>query len=161
MKYILILATIFLMIFVPRGEIKEIGKDVVRASEDMKIIEPTPSKMPEITPTPTKTIYTPTSEIESLICQYFKGNCEDAIKVAKCESGLRPHAVGDHAIEYFVDGEPFGKSYGIFQIRHLPGRPDPEKLLDPVFNIEYAANLYNRSSWNPWLNCSYKLGLNI
>jgi len=92
----------------------------------------------------------PKSDIEALICQYFTDNCDVAIAVARCESGLRDHAVGDHAIAYIQDGVEYGKSYGVFQIRSLPGRPEPEKLLDPSFNVQYAYNLYKRSGFTPW-----------
>ena len=98
----------------------------------------------------------PVNNIESMICEVFGQDCEMALKIAQCESGVREEAVGDHAIAYMQDGIEYGKSYGIFQIRHLPGRPDPSQLLDAKFNINYAWNLYQRSSWNPW-SCKYKL----
>lgn len=90
------------------------------------------------------------SEIEELICQAFGDECDMAIAIARAESGLRPDAVGDTALSYMVDGVEYGKSYGLYQIRHLEGRPDPSILLDPVKNVEYAKKLYERSGWYPW-----------
>lgn len=90
------------------------------------------------------------TDIEQMICKLWGEDCKTALAVARCESGLRPDAIGDHAIAYVDNGIEYGKSYGIFQIRHLQGRPEPTKLLDPVFNIEYAYNLYKRSGFQPW-----------
>ena len=67
---------------------------------------------------------------------------EEALKVAFCESGLNPDAVGDKNTAYH--------SYGLFQIRGLPGRPSAEWLLDPTNNINYAYELYKKSGWEPW-----------
>jgi len=94
--------------------------------------------------------------VEQLIRSRFGDDADVAVAIARCESGLRPDAVGDHAIAYVQDGAEYGKSYGPFQIRHLPGRPSPDRLLDPSFNIEYAYNLFKRSSWYPW--SAYKNG---
>lgn len=75
---------------------------------------------------------------------------EDALKIAFCESGLNPEAVGDKNTAY--------QSYGLFQIRALPGRPSPDWLLDPVNNINYAYELYQKEGWQPW-SCARILGL--
>lgn len=89
-------------------------------------------------------------EIANKIRQVFGADAELAIAIARCESGLRPGAIGDGHISYWVNGVEYGKSYGVFQIRHLEGRPSPEQLLDADFNIQYAYNLFKRSSWYPW-----------
>ncbi len=49
--------------------------------------------------------------------------------ILKCESGMRPDAVGDH-----------GTSFGIAQI-HLSAHPDvtKEQALDPLFSIDFLA----------------------
>jgi len=72
-----------------------------------------------------------------------------------CESGINPKAVGDKSLQYVQNGITYGASYGIAQIRYLPGRPDPEWLLNPTNNLEYARQLYERSGVNPW-TCSRK-----
>jgi hypothetical protein len=48
------------------------------------------------------------------------------------------------------NGVNYGASYGCFQIRHLEGRPDPKKLLDKDFNIDYAYKMYLSQGWKPW-----------
>lgn len=73
----------------------------------------------------------------------------EARKIMACESGGNPDAIGDRSTAY--------KSYGLFQIRALPGRPSPEWLLNPENNVSYAYSLYKKSGWLPWLNCSRTL----
>lgn len=92
----------------------------------------------------------PAGSIETKIKKLFGKDAPVAIAVARCESGLREGAVGDGHIAYWQGGVEYGKSYGIFQIRHLPGRPDPTNLLQADFNIQYAYNLFKRSGFYPW-----------
>lgn len=63
-----------------------------------------------------------------------------AVSVAKCESGLRPTAVGDS-----------GKSYGVWQI-HLPSHPDitKEQALDPEWATKWAANMFAKGYAHRW-----------
>lgn len=65
------------------------------------------------------------------------------LKIAKCESGLRPDAIGDH-----------GTSIGVMQI-HLPAHPSvtKEQMLDPEQNIAYAKQVFDKSGVRPW-SCS-------
>ena len=91
----------------------------------------------------------------ALIKKYFPPDqWHNAFQVMQAESGGRPDAVGD---TYPIHGETI-PSYGLFQIRGLPGRPDPQTLLDPEKNVAYAAQLYQRSGWGPW-TAAHKLGL--
>lgn len=69
----------------------------------------------------------------------------EARSIMMCESGGNPNSVGDKNTAY--------RSYGLFQIRALPGRPSPEWLLVPENNISYAYSLYQKSGWSPW-TCS-------
>lgn len=89
-------------------------------------------------------------EVANKIRQKFGEDGEIAVAVARCESGLRPHAIGDGHIAYWAGGTEYGKSYGVFQIRHLEGRPSPDQLLDLEYNLDYAYNLYKMSGWQPW-----------
>jgi hypothetical protein len=72
---------------------------------------------------------------------------EFAVKVATCESGLNPRAVGSH-------GER-----GIFQIHpvHISSIQKAgftwDQMFDPNINITYAKMLYNWNGWQPW-TCS-------
>lgn len=101
----------------------------------------------------------PTSAFASaleLIQKYFPANqVGNALAIARGESGFNPAAVGD---KYPIGGI-YAPSYGLFQIRGLPGRPSAEQLLNPEFNVQYAANLYRQQGWRPWYNTAKKLGL--
>jgi hypothetical protein len=101
---------------------------------------------------------TPKTTIEKLICAK-DWDCKTALAIAKAESGLRCEAVGDGHIAFMKNGTEYGKSYGVFQIRHLEGRPNPEELLSCEFNINYAYNLYKAQGFKPWSaykNLAYK-----
>lgn len=66
------------------------------------------------------------------------------LKTAKCESSLRPKAVGDG-----------GKSMGIFQI-HLPSHPSvsKEEAFDPYFASDWSAKKFkeNPRIWTCYRN---------
>lgn len=96
--------------------------------------------------------------IDELIDEHFGKQATNARKVMACESGGRPDAVGDKHLSYLKDGIKYGESYGLFQIRYLPGRPSPEELLDQEFNIKYAAAMQQDQGWGPW-TCSRKVGI--
>lgn len=84
------------------------------------------------------------------IKQVFGEHAERAIAIAKCESGLRADARGDGHLTFVEGGTEYGASYGIFQIRHLRGRPKPEQLKDAKFNVEYAKKMFDAQGWGPW-----------
>lgn len=80
-----------------------------------------------------------------------------ALAVADCESGINKDRVGDGSLTFIDGGVEYGKSYGVFQIRHLRGRPNPEKLLDAKFNIDYAYEKVKRDGgWGAWTCYSAK-----
>jgi hypothetical protein len=85
-----------------------------------------------------------------------KEEAKIAVAIAKSESRLDCSAVGDRHLAFYREGIEYGKSYGVFQIRHLPGRPNPDELLDPNKNIAYAYELYKKSGFSPW--SQYKNG---
>lgn len=102
----------------------------------------------------------PESEIEIKIKQFFGKYSHTAKAIAMCESHLNPQAVGDGGIAYWQNGIEYGRSWGIFQIRYLPGRPHPTKLLNPDYNIAYAYQLFVRSgyaftAWSCYTNGGY------
>lgn len=88
--------------------------------------------------------------IDELIDENFGDQANNARKVMKCESGGRPDAVGDTSLTFYQDGILYGYSVGLFQIRRLKGRPEKEQLLDPEFNIRYAADMQRAQGWQPW-----------
>lgn len=82
-----------------------------------------------------------------LIKKYFpESEWDNAFRVMQGESGGNPNAKGD---DFPIRGQTI-PSYGYFQIRALPGRPSPNQLLNPEFNVQYAANLWKQQGWNPW-----------
>jgi len=86
----------------------------------------------------------------SLIKKYFpQSEWQKAYNVMMGESGGRIGAIGDTNTPY--------ASYGLFQIRALPGRPSPGQLLNPEFNVQYAVNLWRNQGWRPW-TVARKLG---
>ncbi len=95
------------------------------------------------------------TDTTQLIQKYFpQDQWANAQKVMMGESGGRANAVGDN---YPIRGQTI-PSYGLFQIRALPGRPAPQQLSDPEFNVKYAAQMYNQQGWRPW-TAAKKLGL--
>ena len=98
-------------------------------------------------------------EVELEIRKVFGEDAEMAIAIAKAENvEMDPAREGDkHLIcepklkQYCDrDGKQYGSSWGIYQIRFLPGRPEPLQLVDYKFNIQFAKQLFDRSGWNPW-----------
>jgi len=78
----------------------------------------------------------------SLVSQY-DWDVETVLRIMTCESGGNSGAVGDTTTAY--------ASYGLMQIRALPGRPAPSWLLIPENNISYAYQLSNGgANFNPW-----------
>ncbi len=95
------------------------------------------------------------SDTIALIHEYFPPHeWDNAIRVMHAESGGNPHAIGDN---YPINGQTI-PSYGLFQIRGLPGRPAPEQLLNPDFNVQYAARMQAQQGWGPWTT-AHKLGI--
>lgn len=90
----------------------------------------------------------PSHQIETLIREYFPECPDVAIAVARAESNLEAHRVGDKHLAW--DDGRNGMSCGLMQIRVFPDRPSCDELLDPVENIKYARKLYEKSGWQPW-----------
>jgi|SRR3990167_564779 len=61
-----------------------------------------------------------------------------AIKVARCESGLRPKAENTES-----------KDSGVFQVNSIHGIPQ-RFLFNTKVNIAVARYLYDHSGWQPW-----------
>lgn len=81
----------------------------------------------------------------STVAQYVPAQYVDKVLwVINYESGGDPHAVGDG-----------GRSIGLLQIQNnlaFPGRPTTEQLLDPAFNIQFAATQLgiNQGNFAAW-----------
>lgn len=74
-------------------------------------------------------------DFKEQICQY-DWPCEQALRVAMCESTMNPRAVG-------------GNNYGLFQINGVHGY-SAEELFIPEVNIRVAYELYKSQGWGPW-----------
>lgn len=117
------------------------------------------------TVTPVTTSVAPDcNSYDALIIENFGSeNLITAKAIMRAESGCRSDAVGDGHITYVQNGVTYGMSCGLFQIRHLPGRPSCEQMKTPSENIIYAGHLFASQGWKPWgawLNQSYKRFLN-
>ncbi len=100
------------------------------------------------------------SEVAQMIRAKFGSNADKALAVANCESGLDANDIGDKKLQFMKNGVLYGASYGIFQIRYLPGRPDPNWLLNPQNNIDKAFEMSaGGTKWSAW-SCARKLGIN-
>lgn len=101
---------------------------------------------------------------ENLLRWNFGSEASLAKAVFKSESGLRCEAVGDTDLQFTRNGIVYGASYGIAQIRYLPGRPTPDQLKDCKFAITYAKQLRDKQggfqAWSAYSNGSYKKFLN-
>lgn len=95
-----------------------------------------------------------TSAVASIITQVFPANlAAQAVKVAQCESSLRPNALNNN-----TDGT---QDIGVFQLNTggtlqglltRMGYPaaDVNQAYDPSFNVRAAYLLYQERGWEPW-----------
>jgi len=100
--------------------------------------------MVEAEPLQKETLAIPSQgSIEELIAYYFKGDSEDALLIAQCESGLNPKAFN-----------PTNNSNdrGIFQIstKWHPEVSD-ECGFDEECNIREAKRIFDESGWEAWM----------
>lgn len=91
--------------------------------------------------------------IEKEIRDTFPEDPETAVKIAKCESGLKADIQSRHQLSYGQE-----RSFGIFQI-HAPDWHEEAVLLgyddyktDPGDNIKMARYIYDeaRGTWRDW-----------
>lgn len=81
------------------------------------------------------------ADIRALICAQ-PWPCEQAIRVAFCESSLSPAAVS-----------PDGANFGLFQINRVHAGKvggNLASLLDAATNIRVAVALWRDQGWGPW-----------
>ena len=89
-------------------------------------------------------------EWRPLVEKYFGEETDNALRIMECESQGSENAIGDGHLKFKQGTIEYGASYGLFQIRHLKGRPSPSFLLDPENNVKYAYQIYQAQSWKPW-----------
>lgn len=112
---------------------------------------------PSATPTPTIVMTPEKREIEVYVKEVFGKYADQALMIAKCESGLRPNAVGTNK-----DGS---QDFGLFQLNSYwhgfnKGVNNSRHLFDYKINTLMAWNIFEGSGykWGLWV-CSGKVGL--
>lgn len=89
-----------------------------------------------------KVVVTPVT-IEDKIRATFPEDPDMAVRIAKCESGMRANA---------FNGKNRNGSWdaGVMQINSIHGY-SKEYLFDVDNNLKVARKLYNRQGWRPWV----------
>ena len=114
----------------------------------------------------------PSSSIEAKILKAWEGTGEGetALNVFKCESGLNHETVGDTHLTFIHNGQVYGRSIGIAQIRtggneggRVWVRGDnaeefEEKMKNPDDNISLARKIWDGGGWSRWYNCAKRVG---
>jgi len=111
------------------------------------------------------------SEVVRLIEETFGEKSKEALAIATCESQLQPDRVGDHHLTFWYNGQEYGKSYGLMQVRSggiekngkIWTRTDnvaqfEKDMKDPKKNLAESKKIY-RGDWGPWYNCAIKNNL--
>lgn len=113
---------------------------------------PTATPTPTSTPSPIPTIYIPPTfeaqHAKVIIEEVFGSQAQQALRVARCESGIRNVCNDGLNRDGSVD-------CGVFQVNLSAHNKTREEMLDARSNIEFAYSLYQRSGWGPWYS-SYK-----
>lgn len=109
---------------------------------------PTPPKLPAAVPSKEKVVVaTPQAEvgpIEQLIAEVWTTDTLWAVRVARCESGLRPNARNGSHVGLFQLSTRY-HSHRISKVRR-----DGTSLYDPLTNILVARDLYLEQGRRPW-----------
>lgn len=105
-----------------------------------------------------------------LIKKYF-GDGSPMIEIASCESQMQADKIGDKHLAFWHDGQLYGRSIGLFQIR-TGGREKgrvwvrsenvkefEEKMMIPEENVKMAKQVFDSGGYSRWYNCSKKLGI--
>jgi len=109
---------------------------------------PTPPPAPAPTPAPPPAVQMPAEGLEAMICS-FAWPCQEALAVARCESGVDKAGKLDGAFAHSRS------SYGLFQINAVHARRWADfwdSWTDPAKNTQWAFQLWSEQGWRPW-NC--------
>lgn len=82
----------------------------------------------------------PVGNVQELICSY-SWDCGTALRVAECESGFNPRAVGG------------ASERGIFQVHPVHAASLGSRwdlMFDPAENVRFAFELWSSQGWRPW-----------
>lgn len=138
------------------GFITQVRNDEIVLFESISIAQPKeiptpkPVQTKSIKPTPTTP---PIAEVTNIaymqqrICEVFGEQCENALIIAKYESGFKNNIVSKT------------NDYGLFQLncrwqgRRVGG--DCTKFFDFETNLRVAKQIYDEQGWNPWYTKIY------
>lgn len=113
---------------------------------------PTPEPAPVVveapapTPAVAQVIEYPAGSLEAIVCS-MPWPCEEAVSVARCESGT------DSSGNLDGNWATNGNNYGLFQINsiHASRWSDYwDNWMDPVRNTQFAFDIWSESGWRPW-----------
>ena len=148
------------------NEVRVQAEEVAEIVEKQEILEDKVEIIEEV--------LTEGTTIEEYIEKVFGDYSEQALKIAKCESGLNPYTIGDTNIMLYDNKyeEMVGDSIGIFQVRTggngwnrarangLSAEEFRTKLQDYIYNIDYAKTIFDQAgNWSPWYLCSQRTGV--
>ena len=83
---------------------------------------------------------------------------ENAVKLAICESGLKPYAYNPEVYAKSMGITEYS-SCGVFQHNDSRCEDKASELYDPYYSVDLAKEKYDKRGWNPWTNCAKRLGL--
>ncbi len=89
---------------------------------------------------PPATVTVEAGPLADLICSYG-WDCATALRVAACESGMNPGAVGSAGERGIFQVHPVHRSW-------LGARWD--RLFDPAVNVAVAFEMWSAQGWGPW-----------
>jgi len=113
--------------------------EMVHAGTTTTTTAPPPTTVPARPPAPPAPP-TATGPIADLICSY-PWDCATALRVAECESGLNPRAVGSAGERGLFQVHPVHRAW-------LGARWD--QLFDPAVNVAVAFEMWTTQGWGPW-----------
>jgi TolA-binding protein len=86
-----------------------------------------------------------------LVYDYTEWDARVMYAICKAESGGNPSIIGDTNITYYQDGELYGMSCGMLQVRVLPGRNITcEEMHNPEKNVAKAFEIWKSQSYKAW-----------
>jgi len=106
---------------------------------------PAPAQTPAPSPAPVPA-QLPPDGLEALVCSY-PWPCEEALAVARCESGVDRSGRLDGAFARS------GSNYGLFQINAIHAWRWAgfwTSWMDPAQNAQWAFELWSEQGWRPW-----------